>query len=82
MNVDVATGIGPENDMNDFFWHCGSQVRDLPDCGLAPKSRPPRANSYFIAPTRTPSRDLYRAAVFSCSVPFWIALSSAETVAR
>src|SRR5258706_1516049 len=38
--------------------------------------------AYFIAPTRLPSRDLYLAAVFPCSVPFWIALSSAETVWR
>ena len=38
--------------------------------------------AYFIAVTRLPSRDLYLAAVFPCSVPFWIALSSAETVWR
>jgi hypothetical protein len=42
----------------------------------------PTANRYFIAMTRLPRRDLYRLAVFSCSVPFWMALSSTETVVR
>lgn len=45
---------------------------------------PPFSPAYLlpIAVTRAFRRDLYRDAVFSCSTPFWIALSSAETVCR
>src|SRR5664279_867753 len=39
-----------------------------------------RCAAYFKALKRLPRRDLYREAVFSCSTPFWIALSSADTV--
>jgi len=37
---------------------------------------------YLSAVNRFDSRDLYREAVFSCKTPFWIALSSADTVSR
>src|SRR6267154_4149263 len=37
---------------------------------------------YFSALKRLDRRDLYRDAVFSCKTPFWIALSSADTVSR
>jgi len=40
------------------------------------------APAYFKAFKRADRRDLYREAVFSCNTPFWIALSSAETVCR
>ena len=58
-----------------------------PKCKRQTLLRPAVYNSrlgvaYFIAVTRLPSRDLYCAAVFPCSVPFWIVLSSAETVSR
>ena len=38
--------------------------------------------AYFSALSRAASRDLYREAVFPCRIPFWIALSSADTVCR
>jgi hypothetical protein len=41
-----------------------------------------RGRGYFSAFSRADSRDLYREAVFSCKTPFWIALSSADTVSR
>ena len=37
---------------------------------------------YFNAFKRAERRDLYREAVFWCNTPFWIALSSADTVSR
>jgi hypothetical protein len=42
----------------------------------------PRLKAYFSAIKRADRRDLYRDAVFSCSMPFLVALSSVETVSR
>ena len=53
--------------------------------GLKSESNPWQpflALRYFSAPNRADSRDLYREAVFSCRMPFWIALSSNDTVCR
>ncbi len=43
-------------------------------------SSEPTIGVYFNALRRAFRRDLYRAAVFSCSTPFWIALSKADVV--
>ena len=56
------------------------RLRSLPFRSFVYRIAPPEP--YFIAATRALRRDLYREAVFSCSVPFWIALSRAETVFR
>src|SRR5215470_6261080 len=57
------------------------RLRNLP-CRIVCSLQAVGRQRYFIAATCALRRDLYREAVFSCSVPFWMALSRAETVLR